>query len=596
MVKPVANMGIWVEYDDGEVHAGTLTDENGRYRVEVAPGVYRVRTASKNAAEPVTVDAESEHEIDNVDLILLNARRISGRVLDTSENPIANAVVVISDDSSGDRRLSPQVLTTDANGKFEGWQVAGPQATFEVAAKGYAQVALTVENAVEGQIDIALKKGITLRGRVIDESGQPVARARVAFGRPPLPRAKYTAPPPLPFHRNTYTDTSGLFTLENIDVHKGHIWITHPDIGIMNQQIVSADSTIKLKIDDEGQAVMDIDIPVKRFRVYSVSGVVSLKEDAVEGLEIRAFPVERSNEPAYPKTDQTDANGIYRLDDLEPGEYRILVSLLKEREKDGHPETIYYPVQSQTLIIEDRDVMLNFEPPSNVYSVSGVVSLNDGSVEGLRITAFPIKRSSGRIFPKTDRTDTNGAYRLDYLEPGKYGIFMSVPRSEEMEIDGHTITIHHSGQSQTVVIKDRDVTLNFEPLGDAQLTGIATYNGQPVSDVYVSPNILADDPENPVSLGGTETDEKGRFGLRGLPSARIAIRFRKTDHLGSGRKHWSKVDTIDLTNKKELSYMAELEMEEHKTLSLGDMAPEFEAKRLDGSTFRLADYRGKKLC
>ena len=34
--------------------------------------------------------------------------------------------------------------------------------------------------------------------------------------------------------------------------------------------------------------------------------------------------------------------------------------------------------------------------------------------------------------------------------------------------------------------------------------------------------------------------------------------------------------------------------EERPTLSVGDIAPEFEAKRLDDSTFRLADYRGKK--
>ena len=34
--------------------------------------------------------------------------------------------------------------------------------------------------------------------------------------------------------------------------------------------------------------------------------------------------------------------------------------------------------------------------------------------------------------------------------------------------------------------------------------------------------------------------------------------------------------------------------EERPALSVGDTAPEFEAKQLDGSTFRLADYRGKK--
>ena len=133
--QPVANMGIWVEYDDGEVHAGTRTDEDGRYRVEVTPGSYRVRIASKNAADPVTVEAKSESKIEDVDLLLLNSRRISGRIIDKSDNPIANAVVVISDDSSEDRRLSPQIVTTDANGKFEGWQVSGSKATFEVAAE-----------------------------------------------------------------------------------------------------------------------------------------------------------------------------------------------------------------------------------------------------------------------------------------------------------------------------------------------------------------------------------------------------------------------------------------------------------------------------
>ncbi len=595
----------FAEDTDGEVHAGTLTDEDGRYRVEVTPGVYRVRIASKNAAEPVTVDTKAKDKVEDVDLLLLNPRRISGRVVDTSDNPIANAVVVISDDTSRDRRLSPQIVTTDANGKFAGWQVSGPKATFEVAVKGYAQTALTVENAVENQIEIVLKKGISLRGRVVDESDQPVARARVAFGRPPMPRAKYTAPPPLPFHHNTYTDTSGLFTLQNIDVDKGHIWVSHPDIGIMNQKIVSADNTIKLKIDAESQAVMDIDIPVKRFRVYSISGVVSLKENSVEGLEIRAFPTKRSNVPAYPKIDQTDANGVYRLDDLEPGEHRIIMSLIKEKEIDGRTKTIHYPVQSQTLIIEDRDVTLNFAPLSDVYSVSGVVSLNEGSVEGVKIMAFSAKRSRGRIFPKTDYTDANGAYRLDYLEPGEYRILVSAPEPEEVEKEGHTKTIHHSGQSRTLVIEDRDVTLNFEPLSDARITGVAIYNGQPVSDVYVGANVLTDDLRNYASLRSTKTNKKGQFEVRDLPSTRIALSFSKWDRPFDSML-WSKVDTVDLTKKKKLNYMENLamlperDMQKHQsthglgTLRVWDMAPDFEAKRLDGSTFRLSDYRGKK--
>ena len=480
--QPVANMGIWVEYDDGEVHAGTMTDENGRYRVEVTPGVYRVRIASKNAAEPVTVEAKSESKIEDIDLLLLNSRRISGRVLDKLDNPIANAVVVISDDTSEDRRLSPQVVTTDTDGRFEGWQVTGPQATFEVTAEGYAQTVREVENAAEGQIAIALNKGITLRGRVVDESDQPIVGAYVTFGRSPAPDVQtsaYTTPPPLPFQHNIYTDASGLFTFQNIDVDKGQVWVTHPEINITNQKIASANGVV--------------DVQVKRLQMYSVSGVVSLNEE---------------------------------------------------------------------------------------------------SIEGLRIMAFPLKKSSGPVHPKTAHTDANGAYRLDDLEPGEYHISMSAP--EEMERDGRKMTIHRPIQAQTLVIEDRDVTLNFEPLGDARITGVVTYNDQPISDVYVSAHIVADSPENFVSLSGAKTDKDGRFELRDLPSGRIAISLHKMDNPDSGGKRWSKVDTIDLTNKKELSYMATLEMEERPTLSVGDIAPEFKAKRLNGSTFRLADYRGKK--
>ena len=294
--QPVANMGIWVEYDDGEVHAGTVTDANGRYRVEVTPGSYQVRTASKNAAEPVTVAAKPESKIEDIDLLLLNSRRISGRVLDKFDNPIANAVVVISDDTSGDRRLSPQIVTTDAKGQFEGWQVSGAKATFEVAAEGYAQIAREVENDIEEEVVISLKKGTMFRGRVVDELGKPVAWARVGLGHAPDPETEVYTLPALPFQRNTYTDASGLFALN--DVAGGHVEVRHPEIEIASQEIVSADDVM--------------DIRVERLRLYSVSGVVSLNEGPVEYLEVRAFPTKSG--PNQSKTARTDANGAYLLD------------------------------------------------------------------------------------------------------------------------------------------------------------------------------------------------------------------------------------------------------------------------------------------
>ena len=485
--QTVANMGIWVEYDDGEVHAGTRTDVNGRYRVEVTPGSYRVRIASKNAADPVTVEAKPKGKIEDVDLLLLNSRRISGRVLDTSNNPIANAVVVISDDSSEDRRLSPQVVTTDANGEFEGWQVTEPQTTFDVAAEGYAQTTREVKNAIEGPMVISLKKGMTLRGRVVDDLGNPIAWARVGPGPPPDPKQKVYLLPPMPFQRNTYTDASGLFTLN--DVEGGHLWVNHPEIGIVSQEVVPEDGIV--------------DIRVERPRLYSVSGVVSLTDVPVDRLIVSTF-------------------------------------------------ALFIGAESKI---------------------------------------------------KTCRTDANGAYRLEGLESGKYLIRVNV--LDRVERDGRMITLSRSIQSRRLAIEDRDVTLNFEPLNDALITGVATYNGQVVSDVYVGANVLTDDLRDYASLRNTKTDKKGQFEIRDLPSARIALSFSKWDR-PFGSMLWSKVDTVDLTGKKELNYVENLAMLTERdmqkylsthglgTLRVWDTAPDFEAKRLDGSTFRLSDYRGKK--
>ncbi len=499
------SMGIWVEYDDGEVHAGTATDEAGTYRVEVTPGAYRVRIASLNAADPVPVEAKPGARIKGIDLQLQKSRRISGRVLDPFENPIPNAVVVISDNASQDKRLSPQVAVTDGSGRYEAWRVAGSPTTFEVAAKGYAQTHLdldrrdfmqdvmgqkTVPNGV--QYNLHLSKGTTLRGRVVDEAGQPIAWVRVGLGPEVDPEKKS-----MPFQRNAYTDEAGLFALDDVDEKGGLVWMNHPTIGVVSQNAVPADSAVNIR--------------VKRLRLYSVSGVVSLHKGSAEKFQIMALPHKRPSGSMRPHRTHTDADGAYRLDDLQPGEYQISFGTLEEMERDGRKFRIYRSVQSRRLAIEDRDV-----------------------------------------------------------------------------------------------------TLNFEPLGNARITGVATHDRQPVANVLVHASELdslnADAAQNALANGtltdkdgyfdyGTLTDKDGYFDLRDLPNARIVISFFKTPIPGagsSGGKRYTKTDTLDLTDQRELSYFADLSMEERASLRVGDLAPDIEAKRLDGSTFRLADYRGKK--
>ncbi len=478
------SLGIWVAYDDGEVHAGTTTDEAGNYRVDVTPGSYRVRIASINAADPVPVEAKPGARINGIDLRLQKSRRISGRVLDSFKNPIPNAVVVISDNAN-DKRLSPQIAVTDAQGRYGGWRGEGSPVSFTYAAKGYAQAGREIEtDSVEmpnaTRYTLPLKKGKTLRGRVVDGEGEPIPWVRVGLGPEVDSEEKV-----MPFQRNAYTDEAGLFALDDVDETGGLLWMNHPTIGVVSQNAVPADSVVDLR--------------VMRVRYYSVSGVVSLHGGAAKNFAVMALPRKRSSEPLSVRPQTTDADGAYRLDDLKPGDYRI-----------------------------------------------------------------------------------------------------SLSTSMKMEVDGRKHEIYHQIRYRHVAIEDRDLTLNFEPLGDARLTGVATHDGQPVPGVLVLASVLdsldADAPQNALA-NGTMTDKEGFFDLRDLPNARIRISFSKRPlHSAgsSGKKRYAKSDTLDLTDQRALSYFADLAAEERASLRVGDMAPDIEAKRLDGSTFRLADYRGKK--
>jgi hypothetical protein len=122
-----------------------------------------------------TVDLGSLHESRAV-MVMRRGLTVVGTVTDADGHPIAGARVTQRQEGGA----SFAVETTGPDGRFHSRNAAVGELTLVVEAKGYAvrRVAATVPQGGL-TIPIQLQPSKTLKGRVVDESGQPVPEARV---------------------------------------------------------------------------------------------------------------------------------------------------------------------------------------------------------------------------------------------------------------------------------------------------------------------------------------------------------------------------------------------------------------------------------
>jgi hypothetical protein len=125
-------------------------------------------------------DEETEKQLraGTFKIVLSAGVNVAGRVLDESENPIANATV-----SSG-RRFSSgrQKASTDTAGKFSLTAVEEGSVSFSASADGFSAETKTV-NVRSGMAEIVfhLKPGHSIHGIVQNENNEPLSGVRVAL-------------------------------------------------------------------------------------------------------------------------------------------------------------------------------------------------------------------------------------------------------------------------------------------------------------------------------------------------------------------------------------------------------------------------------
>ena len=192
------------------------TDENGRWQCNHLPQDFSnlVIRVIKPDFLPVTFGCEGS-STGGSDVVRLPAAdflagkavmvlgrgiTVSGQIVDSRGKPVANVVIT----RNHQWRNPSSVLQSDDSGRFIIPNLLPGDLTFTLQAKGLEPqtLDLAITNPMP-ELKVAMKPGQILKGRVLDETGQPVAGASVQLDRVELE--------PLEFDWSATTDSNGRF-------------------------------------------------------------------------------------------------------------------------------------------------------------------------------------------------------------------------------------------------------------------------------------------------------------------------------------------------------------------------------------------------
>ena len=237
---PVAGASVKVGYRGGGSvdlpnglrgeHRGAVsaeTDSDGRFLIvgNVPPGWEPVFVCARGwPVWSASVDA-GEGQRARVDVVLNDPVSVEGRVLDRAGRPVEGARVDISNEHPGvapfDGFPTPH-HKADRDGHFLlNWLAPGAQELRASASQhpelGRANVQVLCPPGVRTSTELVLDPGLTITGRVVDESGKPLVGWIVTA----VPEPRDT-----PRHEQAHTDGEGRFVIANLD--SDHVYTLRP--------------------------------------------------------------------------------------------------------------------------------------------------------------------------------------------------------------------------------------------------------------------------------------------------------------------------------------------------------------------------------
>jgi protocatechuate 3,4-dioxygenase beta subunit len=455
--------------------------EDGRFVVEGAtPGTMELVAGADEfqTSEPLVLELTPGERREGLRLVLARGGSLAGRVTGPGGEPVADATILAAPtvQAGSPFQLAPRhQARSDHEGRY---RIGGlPPGEVQVRAlhPDYAgPVREATIGAGEARLDLELRRGIEVSGRVVDDAGAPVAGVEVSL----------VADSWLGFRPPVRSGDDGSFRLTGVEPGTWRLAAT-------KDGLAQVEPELRLDI---GGPLFDVEV-----RMTAGGAIVG----QVRGLELadlsrlRLFAISQTR-GGLPRTGSVDFEGGYRIEGTGPGTWRVM-AVSGEGEGMASGEVELAPGQQEARLDLDfaGDLVL-----------SGRVTLGGEPLAGAQVGATGGEPAGFGIA----HTAADGGFRIGRLGPGRYELMVSA--MAEGLIHREEIELHD----------DREVRIELEA---SEVAGrvVDAETGAPVPGAEVR---LA--PAWAEMLGGSSTrsgDPDGAFRLRRVAAGEYRLRVDK---------------------------------------------------------------------
>lgn len=465
--RPIDDARVWVSQSfQGGSRTGdsVTTDERGVFELdEVAPGELELGARAEGYQQTLlgSLLVEPERDLEDVRIVLEPGGTLAGRITDASGRGVADATVLLSEGTglrfSGTFRGGDR---SDAEGRYRLEGLRPGRAELSVRHEDFAVARQTVVvEPGENRLDVTLDSGVTVSGRVVAESGEPLVGADVR-----LRTSSLTA-----FGRQGDTSGSdGAFSIRG--VREGSYTL------IAEKQGFASGVVEELEVGAGGVEGLEV-------RLAPGSAIVG-RLIGLDPSEYASVQVLAGARAGVARLGSVDRDGNYRIEDLAPGSYQVNAQAGSRSARD-----------SVDVVEGAGEILLDLEFSAGL-TLTGVVLRRGEPLRGVTISAM----GTGIASVGTGTTDSEGRFELEGLQPGHHVLTVGetlsgVSHREELELAG-----------------DRDVVVRVESARVAGTVLDAT-DLTPISGASVRLEPLEDRPElmgMSVQASAT-TDSAGSF-------------------------------------------------------------------------------------